>query len=244
MDHPSRARPQTPGQAQSPAAPRWEFVWTTGPYGWLGRTESGWVLQGRPNTTPDTGWVVAHDVFHHLPGDVGTYIEEVVTFGAESWLESPATAPEKLQEILTDSWVGVILLVLKNGTRGARGLMLPPQAPPASHPLAERWAAAYRNALIEVRSTHADLASTEDWQILASLEMVDRAVACVARGLDAARCRWPDPARARAQFEQVQKAATQAHDGDRLTVSFDGQDLVLDKTLALRSSPGSGRLRP
>jgi len=84
----------------------WTFEWKTQPSGMFSREQSGWVLHGRSHTSPDTGWLVAPDVFHHLPDDTGTYAEEVATFGAEAWLDQDM-AMATLHRDLVTSWFSV-----------------------------------------------------------------------------------------------------------------------------------------
>lgn len=216
---------------------QWIFTWTTGQYGRRNRTQCGWVLDGRPNATPETDWVVAHDIFHHEPEDTGTYREEVMTFGAETWMAEPGTSDEDLTDKLGDSWHGVMVLVLENGTRGATGLLL--KAPGGEladaiqdHPMGRVWANAYRMALDGVRSTHGELAEPSLWDLLGSHENVVAAVSLMAQGYRLAQGRWPDVDRAREMFAQVEDAAGPANDGDRLDVRIQRGRIQIHKTQA------------
>ncbi len=56
-------------------------------------------------------WLTAHDVFHHLPGDTGSVAEEMMTFGAELWLEHPSQGLDginygSLEGVLAESYHG------------------------------------------------------------------------------------------------------------------------------------------
>lgn len=124
---------------QSPCT--WTFDWLTQPAGLLLREETGWVLRGRPNTSPaDDGWLVAH-VFHHRPDDTGSYSDEVATFGAETWMDEPFKGPDDLQRSLANSWLSVCLMTLEQGTRGAEGLRVKTPIDPTAmdQPQAGMW---------------------------------------------------------------------------------------------------------
>lgn len=47
-----------------------------------------WWLIGSPRKwKPGDEWLVSHDVFHHVDGDTGSVEEEIMSFGAELWLD-------------------------------------------------------------------------------------------------------------------------------------------------------------
>lgn len=199
----------------------WTFEWKTQPAGSWEREESGWVLDGRLHTSPDTGWIIAHDVFHHLPGDTGTYAEEITTFGAELWLD-PRQDEQALQRDLATSWFSVMALTIENGSRGVEGLRLTRH--PASEgflrgPQADFLRTVYRMALQEARDTFGSFAEPSVWNELQNQGMEDRAVSRAMDGHRQARLRWPDPSQAQAQFEALSTLAGPAQPGARLVVA-------------------------
>jgi hypothetical protein len=206
----------------------WHFEWKTQPAGFLDQEESGWVLEGRLHTSPDTGWIVAHDVFHHLPGDTGTYAEEITTFGAEAWLEH-ADDREKLRRSLATSWFSVMALTIENGSRGVEGLRLPRQASSAlpDSPLMEFFREVYRQALGEAQDTFGAFAEPDTWRRLQEEAEVNKAVGLALEGFRHAQARWPDPAEAQAQFNALSDLASPAEAGARLTVAVSGGQLTM-----------------
>ncbi len=77
-----------------------------------GRHEQKLLLVGT-GSWADRGdaWLAAHDVFHHLPDDAGSVAEEMMTFGAELWLEYPSQGLDginygSLEGVLAESYHG------------------------------------------------------------------------------------------------------------------------------------------
>lgn len=212
--------PSRPDCAGLPIAEgEWVFDWTTAAVGMFQREQSGWVMRGRPNASPDTGWVVAHDVFHHRPGDTGTYAEEVMTFGAEAWLDLD-DGPQALCKTLSTSWFSVMALVVENGTRGVEGVVLQRPAQPEHllHPQFGFFQQVYRQALAEFKEAFGDYEGPEFWDDLAGPDMTDRAASLAVEGFALAQERWPDRAAALAAFDALEKLAGDGRDGDVLTV--------------------------
>ena len=199
---------------------RWRFEWGSQLVGGLIQSEEeGWILCGRPNSTPATGWLVAHDVFHHLPGDTGTYAEEVATFGAQTLFEMPKGEDATFQNTLATSWFSVMALVLENGTRGVDGLFLD-NAPTLSmdHPLSGLWRDAYRLAVREVRDVFGQWAEDETWNALMDPKMEDQAVAWAAYGFEQSKLRWPQIEQARGNFWKIEAMARTGAAGSRLNI--------------------------
>ncbi len=198
----------------------WNFEWQTQPAGALNREESGWVLDGRLHTSPDTGWVIAHDVFHHLPGDTGTYAEEITTFGAELWLDQDQPL-EATQHALVTSWFSVMALTIENGSRGVEGLLLHRHRPSKDFlegSRADFLRRVYRQALEEAQETFGDFADPSVWNELRDRSMEDRAVSLAVEGYWQAQLRWPQPTQAQAQFKALSELAGPAEAGARLRV--------------------------
>jgi hypothetical protein len=197
----------------------WVFDWTTAAVGMFQREQSGWVMRGRPNASPDTGWVVAHDVFHHRPGDTGTYAEEVMTFGAEAWLDLD-DGPDALGKSLSTSWFSVMALVVENGTRGVEGVVISRPANPDHllHSQAGFFEQVYHRALAEFQEAFGDHEGPEFWDDLAGPQMTERAVSLAVEGFAQAQQRWPDRAQALAAFEALEKMAGEGRPGDVLRV--------------------------
>lgn len=207
----------------------WTFEWKTVPTGFGSKEESGWVLDGRLHTAPDTGWTIAHDVFHHLPGDTGTYAEEITTFGAEVWLDQGKHG-ESLQRDLATSWFSVMALTIEHGTRGVEGLLL--HRHPAAEaflrsPQADFFRQAYRLAIEEARDCFGSFAEPSVWNELKHRSMEDRAVSLAVDGHRQAQLRWPDPGHAQAQFEALSELAGPAELGARLTVEVEQGQLSM-----------------
>lgn len=226
----------------SPA--QWVFEWKTVPVGLFQHLESGWVLEGRPNASPGTGWIVAHDVFHHLPTDRGSYAEEVASLGAQTWFDwEPPNGPiGGLEQSLSDSWFGVMGLVIENGTRGVSGLLLENPAGSraedfAREPLALLWRQAYLQAVRLARLELGEYTSAEEWEALISDPMVERAVGVVRSGFEQASRRWPNRVRAKGDFACLEQLATPGQEGDRITIKWEGEGMVLDRQPLLRPTP-------
>lgn len=218
----------------------WVFVWTSMPVGPFKRETEGWLLQGRPNTYPERGWVVAHDVFHHEPGDTGTYAQEVSTFGAELWMDSQ-TPLSDLSEKIEDSWTGVMAMVLENGTRGVRGLLLKETPDPSllNHDFAPFFRQAYKGALENVRRDFVEFSEDSAWDMVAAPEMVDRAAALAVDGFDRAAKRWPNVPQAVTWFKQLETMAEKrGKPGEVLTVSVQDGEMRIERQ-APKPAPGS-----
>ena len=231
-----------------PSAPfSWTFDWLTQPVGLFNKLESGWVLRGRPHGTPDTGWIVAHDVFHHRPEDRGTYADEATTFGAETWFEEESETPEAISDALAASWVGVCMLVLENGSRGAKGLVLktPIEEAALAHPLAYLWRQSYVEAIRESEAVFKHAGDDETWALLKSPDQVNRAISVAWRGYENAQQRWPDRPQAIAWFKELSALASEAEVGATIEVHWDGETLRMARQDAIapttRRAPGPRR---
>lgn len=222
----------------------WIFDWLTQPNGLLGRKETGWVLRGRANNSPATdGWLVAHDVFHHRPDDTGSYRDEVTTFGAETWMDEPYEDPEDLRHSLTDSWLGVCLLTLENGTRGAEGLRVNTPVDPAAlnHPHAKLWRDCMKMALREAQEVLGEYGTPETWEALSSNEHCDRLLSLVAAGYQQAQERWPNREQARVWYGQLSDLAGPGQPGSELHVTWDGERMDMRREDAPRARAKMGR---
>lgn len=224
---------------QSPCT--WTFDWLTQPAGLLLREETGWVLRGRPNTSPaDDGWLVAHDVFHHRPDDTGSYSDEVATFGAETWLDEPFKDPDDLQRSLTNSWLSVCLMTLEQGTRGAEGLRVKTRIDPTAlgHPQAGMWRGCMKMALREAQEVLGEYGDPETWAALSSDEHCDRLLSLVAGGYRQAAERWPDRAQAREWFTQLAELSGPGEPGAQLHVTWDGRRMDMRREEGARPRAG------
>ena len=222
-----------------PSAPfSWTFDWLTQPVGLFKKLESGWVLRGRPHGTPDTGWIVAHDVFHHRPDDTGTYADEATTFGAETWFDEETKSRHEILQGISESWFGVCMLVLENGTKGADGLVLktPMDEAALAHPLAPLWRKSYLGAIAEGEDVMPDFGDPETWDLLKSSDQADRAVTLAHRGYQEAQTRWGDRPQALAWFKQLAEMAGVADAGATIEVHWDGSTLRMERFDAIAPS--------
>jgi len=51
-----------------------------------GGQEASWKVKGSPWSTLTCPWLIAHDLFHHAPGDLGSVQEELASIGAEFYV--------------------------------------------------------------------------------------------------------------------------------------------------------------
>lgn len=197
-------------------------------------------MRDRPHISPETGWVIAHDVFHHQPGDTGTYAEEVMTFGAEAWLDSSSFDAQRRS--LITSWFSVMALVVENGTRGVEGLLLSEKVPPdGAHPHIDFFSQVYQDALSELKESFEAFAELDTWEQLQSPGMVARAASLATKGYDLAQNRWPDPVEAHASFKALEAMASPGVAGETLHIEQNGSRLRMERTLVTpkrRSVPG------
>lgn len=211
----------------------WSFVWTSIPVGPFRRETEGWLLEGRPYTYPEKGWVVAHDVFHHAPGDRGTYAEEVCTFGAELWMDSHSPLSDMSMKI-SDSWAGVMSMVLENGSRGVKGLLLntTPNTALLRHDFASFFRETYKKALANTQNAFIEFSEDPAWNQAATVEAIDRAVCLAVEGYEWAAKRWPNVSQATAWFKQLEAMAEEKGEpGETLLVSIQNGEMRIERTV-------------
>ena len=223
-----------------------EFEWGTRLVdGLFPEQVTGWIRRGGPAyQRPSQGWLTAHDVYHHLSNDQGSYAEEVASFGAQAWTD-PQLAPEHPRSVaeLATIWFSVMAMILEGGTRGVRGLLLPePPACESTHPLMPLLRQGYTQALWEVQDVFSDWATDEEWKLLGGHEQTQRAAAWAVHGYETAKVRWPDISLARAGYDQLAKLAqASAQDGDVLRVSLPASGELLIEHSAVVSAPAPRR---
>lgn len=176
------------------------FHWVTKRTGLFSRETSGWALENGPHRTPSDGATAAHDLFHHLPGETGTYQEEVRSLGAEAWLDQVQADWE--MELKTN-WFSILAMTLEDGTRGVRGLALPeaiaaPSALDAA--MATQWREAYLSGVAEAREEFGDWGSAAEWGAIVTPGAIASALALMEEGYNLAALRFPDANAARADY--------------------------------------------
>jgi hypothetical protein len=208
-----------------------------------------WKPVGIKWQTPATDALVAHDVYHHLPGDTGTFAEEVTTFGAEYYINFEHS---NLQEIvppglnaLRRGAIAVVANVAEYAKDPAKVFHMPITrrrrlSPEAEGVFAEVAEVAYGEAFAALSGREgledADLEAGEQEKADVELDertFVDSFVNLMRLGYRQARRRFPDQLRVRAamaSFELVLRhlGKRQVPVGHEITLTLKGYDCRLE----------------
>lgn len=172
------------------------------------KLDSGLVLDGTEGwTNPSTPEMVLHDIFHHAPDDDGSMACEVMSFGAQCWIEHHADGirlgigHEGLSAVLED----LARDPAKRTDRHRFVIESPaPEHEPADPLFMERFMALVQAAVIDSSDSHAFVDMSDD---LVSEITSDANVQCYAQwmsyGLRRAQKRFPDPVATRELFNRL-----------------------------------------
>jgi hypothetical protein len=195
--------------------------------------------------TPASDALVAHDVYHHLPGDTGTFAEEVATFGAEYYINFEnshlqETAPPGLNALRRGA-IAVVANVAEYAKDPAKVFRMPATrqrrlAPEAEAVFREVAEVAYGEALAALsaketpeESDFEASAHAEDDVELDERVFVNSFVNLMRHGYRQAHRRFPDQLRVRsamASFELVMRhlSKRQVPVGHEITLTLKGYD--------------------
>lgn len=211
----------------------WTLEWTTHPADTLSIAHTGWRLAGRPHAIPHIGCGAAREIFHYAPQSQGRYQDDVMSLGAQTWLDSHmGLAP--LQSTLTTALFSMMARIIERG-EGSDHLLLDPTiaSDETAHPLRECWGEIYRTTAREFQESFSQYAAPETWHSLLSNDSEKRAVDLIAKGYQGAAERWEDPAKARFAFQKIARAAShEGQPGDALLVRWNGQNFGLEELTA------------
>jgi hypothetical protein len=185
--------------------------------------------------TAAENWLVAHDLYHHRPGDKGTFFEELVTLGAEYYVNYEGTddATDDYrpgQRALERAGASIVAMALE--AFGATFLVLEPTTgPPAVDVVATHVFDATAQAVTrEMAYSCAGLDDSDYHEALARLSSAEELTAALRKGYFLAKERFPDQAAARAGFKNLLAALHQldrdsaVKPGDILELSLEGHD--------------------
>lgn len=201
-----------------------------------------WEPQDGTWRTHACAWLVAHDIYHHEPGDKGTLAEELATLGAEYYFEheDPDYRPLEVEELpppgfnsLTRSAAGVLGLALENENLTEKDFLLGHSGTTAlDNAIAEAiFRAAAESAREEVAYLCGDSASPEWAEVLQEYNQLENVASWIRLGYLNAKARFSDQARARQAFHSACDAlrAIRAHasEGSLLVASRTGYDATI-----------------
>lgn len=172
-----------------------------------------WQVQGSTWSTLAGPWLIAHDLFHHAPGDTGSVAEELATIGSELYISHE---DDTMASLPPDAWVegtsfAAALIALSNSSNAIVGMPFDEgiahpklyQLPvfPESQPLPDslehvldRCARSAVDGLGEIVMTD------EGWVATRASFTVPKVVALMRHGYHQARARFPDRAAVQAAF--------------------------------------------
>jgi hypothetical protein len=203
-------------------------------------------MQGTTWHAPGDGWLVAHDLYHHEPGDQGTFAEELMSFGVQEWLESQgdACASRRRPQIDFENAVCYVL----SESKGKLDLPAPP-AWPASLTEATygHWEKAYRGGMGALEITQHQDMDDPAWEQLEAPNHVAHALGWIAEGWRRAQRRYPEPALTQAAFEHLEHAMNAARVthplGARLVVTWQPEgECAIAPMVSLPARPRRRRL--
>lgn len=187
-------------------------------------------------------WLVAHDLYHHQPGDQGSLAEELATLGAEYYInhecdivvtaQDPAVLPPPGLNALSRSAAGVVGIALESDTLGAEDLVLSPAEPTTiANPIAERvFQSAAESAIAEMEYIAPD-PDFPEWAAVRKAFSLEVVAGWIRAGYRQAQQRFPDQSRVRhafdAAFKQVKQLSATTEIEAIMTVSLTGYDAHL-----------------
>lgn len=220
---------------------------------------ANWWLVGAPrNWKPGDEWLIAHDVYHHVDGDTGSVAEEIMSFGAELWLDYVVHGSHAVN---ASTLGGVLLEPFEAGAVKAQKLqeLLPPcPADELGSLLAESGLAfselsrliakscaegAVEELLAGLPQRNIRAGTLAFKEQLSSEETAQRYAQWILLGLLKARIRYPDPSNARSHFGWLQTLVQKMETGEvmRLSMSETGElspvNRVAKKAMKLSPHP-------
>lgn len=182
-------------------------------------TGDGWVRDGAPPWMhADVAWVMAHDVVHHRPSDVGRYADEVASVGAQWFIDHPVPDADTVASMASTMHSVMLMGYEAWGDRGLR-LVPPPDTVRAvagtavntvevpNDALVQAMRVAAQRAWVETReywSPHGFERSMLTW--LDGPEHVEQWVAHLLDGWSDVQRRWGSRANARRAFGTIHNA--------------------------------------
>lgn len=202
------------------------------------RSDGCWKVKGSSWPTLAGPWLIAHDLFHHAPGDTGSLAEELATIGAELYI---CHEDDGMAALPQDAWVEGTslhraLIALSSNTVGIVGMPFDEGiADPALYDLATCQESATLSPALEylldccARDAVSGLAEIvgrdEDWASARAAFTVDRVRALMRLGYHHAQMRFPDRVAVHDAFLTAKKTIANygsAPEGTEITVHRSG----------------------
>ena len=197
-----------------------------------------WNPIGAAWRTRASSWVVAHDLYHHLPGDTGTFAEEIATMGAEYYVNHEGSTLTEIDPPGQNALIGVaasiVGLVFDLSRDAKRTFELPNLCTERlSADIESVFAIAARSAFDQMR----DMANDEPgWEtVLETYERLEPFVEWMRRGYRDAQHRYPDQMKVRQSMERLYREvrALEAETdegpfGTEMKVSRQGTEAMLE----------------
>lgn len=185
-----------------------------------------WCPIGDGWRSPCNSWLVAHDQFHHLPGDVGSLCEELATLGAEYYVcheplapspwpgDADALPPPGLNSLVRSA-AGIVGMAFESEHSGAEEFVIRqtsgPRVPGTTWNI---FTCAGTSAAGQLRELVEGTDDPEWLRALESFEAPNVAASWIAAGYSNAQARFSSQADVRAKWEQ---AVTQLRDLEKST---------------------------
>jgi hypothetical protein len=199
--------------------------------------------------TPASDALVAHDVYHHLPGDTGTFAEEVATFGAEYYINFEKSQLQELAppglNALRRGAIAVVANIAEYAKDPAKVFQMPTTrrrrlSTEAEAVFREVAEVAYGEALAALPTKESledgdfdTVAHGKDEPELDERTFVNSFVSLMRQGYRQAQRRFPDQLRVRssmASFELVMRhlSKRQVPVGHEITLTLEGYDCTVE----------------
>lgn len=174
----------------------------------------GWVCRGRKYQNPVRGGdLLAHDVYHHLPGDRGSYRDEVRSLGAQFYLEQD---DPNVRGQLQSAFFSVMAKTLDEGSRWLDGIKLKKPMGEKDWPKnfdAGMWRSMYVETLQELQLDFYVTDEKFHWDELFSDEQIDRHVSAIMEGILWAQSVYPDRHQALHNYQRLVREGGQGLTG-------------------------------
>lgn len=197
--------------------------------------DSSWQTAAEP-------WVVVHDLYHHLPGDGGSFEEELRTLGAQYYVDFGPPGPHDTeclpgQRAIERAASSIVAMVVE--AKGPCALQVSTRSVPKQDTFAEMvFAAAAASAKLEFDSTFPTQTNDSDVEdARACFADVERLTACVREGYALAAQRFPDREAVRKGRDAAQaaldKLTNTSKPGDQLKCVLQGYNTQFTCSQAL-----------
>lgn len=186
--------------------------------------------------TESESWVVLHDLFHHLPSDKGSFLDEWRTLGAEYYINHECADPAVPKtRSLSRNAEAVVDLAIEGGAVPDDFKLPAVRCASLSANALEAFASAARHAQRELRMH--DFETDPEWaEGMEAFGNVPLLVAHLGAGYHLAKHRFPDQLRAQDAFARglarLEELADFAQAGDVVTLTLTGYDLTIERTLS------------